>query len=235
MLQPARAVRDSGIAGVILTDAQLDHATGLFMLRESTMPLSLWCTASAYLDLTNGNPVIRVLNHYCGVKHRVIAPRRTFCVDAMEIDFLPVALSSKAPPYSPHRETPHDDDNIALRIVDRKSGGSLFYAPGLGAMSEAVWQGLFTSECVLVDGTFWTDDEMVRLGLSKKSARDIGHLPLSGPEGMIEWLGKLPGATRKILVHVNNTNPILDEDSAERAMLANRNIEVGYDGMEIEL
>ena len=91
------------------------------------------------------------------------------------------------------------------------------YAPGLGAMEEAVWQAMGSAACVLVDGTFWSDDEMIRLGMSKKRARDIGHLPQSGPGGMLEWLQKLPADTRRILIHINNTNPILDEDSAERA------------------
>ena len=75
------------------------------------------------------------------------------------------------------------------------------------------------ADCVLVDGTFWTDDEMIALGMSSKRARDIGHLPQSGPGGMLEWLERLPPATRRILIHINNTNPILDEDSAERAQL----------------
>jgi pyrroloquinoline quinone biosynthesis protein B len=86
-----------------------------------------------------------------------------------------------------------------------------------------------------VDGTFWTDDEMIRLGVSHKRARDIGHLPQSGPGGMLEWLERLPSSTRKILIHVNNTNPILDEDSAERAELTRRAVEVAWDGMEIVL
>jgi pyrroloquinoline quinone biosynthesis protein B len=92
-----------------------------------------------------------------------------------------------------------------------------------------------SAACVLVDGTFWTDDEMLRLGLSRKRARDLGHLALSGPGGMLEYLDRLPGATRKVLIHVNNTNPILDEDSPERAELDRRGIEVAWDGMEIDL
>jgi pyrroloquinoline quinone biosynthesis protein B len=87
---------------------------------------------------------------------------------------------------------------------------------------------------VLVDGTFWTDDEMIGVGVSNKRARDIGHLPQSGPGGMLEWLDRLPATTRKILIHINNTNPILDEDSAESAELVARGIEVAWDGMEIE-
>jgi len=89
--------------------------------------------------------------------------------------------------------------------------------------------------CVLVDGTFWSDDEMIRVGVSKKHARDLGHLPQSGADGMLDWLGRLPAGVRKILIHINNTNPILDESSAEARELARRGVEVAFDGMEIVL
>ena len=91
------------------------------------------------------------------------------------------------------------------------------------------------ADCVMVDGTFWRDDEMPRLGLSQKTAREIGHLAQSGAGGMIEWLSRLPPRTRRLLIHINNTNPILDEDSAERATLARERIEVCEDGMQIDL
>jgi pyrroloquinoline quinone biosynthesis protein B len=86
-----------------------------------------------------------------------------------------------------------------------------------------------------VDGTFWTDDEMVRVGVSLKHAREIGHLPQSGAGGMLEYLDRLAASTRKILIHINNTNPILDEGSAEFAELGRRGVEVARDGMEISL
>jgi pyrroloquinoline quinone biosynthesis protein B len=92
-----------------------------------------------------------------------------------------------------------------------------------------------SAACVMVDGTFWTDDEMVRVGVSAKRAREIGHLPQSGPGGMLEYLQRLPSGTRKILIHINNTNPILDEDSAQFAELQRRGVEVARDGMEISL
>jgi pyrroloquinoline quinone biosynthesis protein B len=88
---------------------------------------------------------------------------------------------------------------------------------------------------VLVDGTFWSDEEMIGLGMSRKRAREIGHLPQSGPGGMLEWLARLPERTRRILIHVNNTNPILDENSAERATLTAQRVEVASDGLEVEL
>ena len=91
-----------------------------------------------------------------------------------------------------------------------------------------------SADCVLVDGTLWTQDEMIRLGLSKKTSADMGHLPQSGPGGMIETLDAL-GARRKILIHINNSNPILDENSDEAAVLRRHDIEVAFDGMEITL
>ena len=236
-LQPARSVRDSAIAGVVLMDGQIDHATGLFMLRERTSALPLWCTDPVFEDLTTGNPVLRVLSHYCGVKREAIALDgmlfRVPGVDALRFRALP--LDSKAAPYSPHRDAPAEGDNIGIAISEGASGRSLFYAPGLGAITPAVFDAMSGADAVLVDGTFWTDDEMIGLGLSTKRAREIGHLPQSGPGGMLEWLAKLPARTRKLLIHINNTNPILDEDSPERAVLAKAGVEVAEDRMEITL
>jgi pyrroloquinoline quinone biosynthesis protein B len=236
-LQPARAVRDTAIAGVVLIDGQVDHATGLFMLRERGSPLPLWCTDAVAEDLTQGNPVVRVLEHYCGVARQRIAPDGTpFTVPAAPgLEFRAFALASKAAPYSPHRDAPVPGDNIGVLIIDRVSGRSAFYAPGLGEMTPALFDTMCGADAVLVDGTFWTDDEMPSLGLSLKSARDIGHLPQSGPGGMIEWLDRLPARTRRLLIHVNNTNPILDEDSPQHATLAQHAIDVCEDGMTIEL
>jgi pyrroloquinoline quinone biosynthesis protein B len=234
-LQPGRAARDSAIAAIVLVDGQVDHTTGLYMLREATRPWPIWCTDSTYADLTQGNPVLGVLAHYCGVeRHRIGLDGEGFAiagVPGVRWQALPVA--SKPAPYSPHRESPVPGDNVALVMTDEASGRAALYAPGLGAIDERVWASMQAAACVLVDGTFWTDDEMIAQGLSKKRARDIGHLPQSGAGGMLEWLDRLPSGTRKILIHVNNTNPILDEDSAERAELGRRGVEVAWDGMEI--
>jgi pyrroloquinoline quinone biosynthesis protein B len=236
-LQPARAVRDTAIAGVVLIDGQIDHATGLFMLRERGTPLPLWCTDAVFADLTEGNPILRVLGHYCGVeRHPVALGGASFGVPGAEGLWLrALPLQSKAAPYSPHRESGEPGDNVGITITDVARGTSLFYAPGLAEITPAVFDAMAGADMVLVDGTFWTDDEMIRLGLSKKTARSIGHLAQSGPGGMIEWLALLPGSTRRALIHINNTNPILDEDSAERAELARAGIEVCEDGMEIVL
>lgn len=236
-LQPARSLRDSAIAGVVLMDGQVDHATGLFMLRERTGALPLWCTDPVEEDLRQGNPILRVLGHYCGVdRHGIALDGSAFTVPGIaQLEFRALPLASKAAPYSPHRENPVDGDNIGMLMLDRASGRRVFYAPGLGQITPAVFDAMAGADCVLVDGTFWTDDEMPRLGLSAKTARDIGHLPQSGPGGMLEWLAKLPSGTRRMLIHINNTNPILDEDSAERATLMRAGIEVCEDGMQIRI
>jgi pyrroloquinoline quinone biosynthesis protein B len=237
VLQPGRALRDSAIAAGVLIDGQVDHATGLLMLRERTAPLPVWCTDPVFEDLTSGHPVLRVLGHYGGVqRHRVPLDGTAFEVGGVPgLRLRAIALQSKAAPYSPHRDRPVAGDNIGITVTDAASGRSVFYAPGLGAVEPAVFDAMHGADAVMVDGTFWTDDEMQRLGLSRKSARDIGHLPQSGPGGMAEWLARLPPRTRRLLIHINNTNPILDEDSAERAALARAGIEVAEDGMAIRI
>ena len=234
-LQPGRATRDTAIAAIVLVDGQIDHTTGLYMLRESRRPWPLWCTDSAYVDLTRGNPILQVLAHYCGVdRRRIDVDGDEFTIDAVPtLRWRALPVASKPAPYSPNRDAPVRGDNLALVLADRASGRTAVYAPGVSAIDEPLWHAMCSAACVLIDGTFWADEEMIRLGVSSKRARDIGHLPQSGPDGMLQWLEALPRATRKILIHINNTNPILDEDSAERAELARRDVEVAFDGMEI--
>ena len=236
-LQPGRAIRDSAITAIVLVDGQVDHTTGLYMLRESIRPWPLWCTDSTFADLTRGNPVLGVLGFFCGVDRRRIDPDGSvFAIDTVPgVRWHALPVASKPAPYSPNREAPMPGDNLALVIEDAESGRSVVYAPGLSAIDDPLWRAMQAADCVLVDGTFWTDDEMIRLGVSAKRARDIGHLPQCGAGGMLEWLERLPGATRKILIHINNTNPILNESSAEAAELARRGVEVARDGMEIAL
>jgi pyrroloquinoline quinone biosynthesis protein B len=237
LLQPGRALRDTAIAGVLLMDGQVDHATGLFMLRERGSPLPLWCTDPVYEDLTTGNPVLRVLGHYCGVDRRVLPiDGSSFDVAGVpHLRFRALPLRSKAAPYSPHREHPVAGDNIGVSITDTRSGATLFYAPGLGEIDGPVFEAMSAAQAVMVDGTFFTDDEMLEQQVGLKTARSIGHLPQSGEGGMIECMARLPPNTRRLLIHINNTNPILDEDSPQRTQLTRERIEVCEDGMTIRL
>lgn len=236
-LQPGRALRDTSIEAIVLMDAQIDHTTGLYMLREHRQPWAIWCTAPVRSDLMGGNPLFQVLSHYSGVAwHAMPLDEAGFAIDrlpGLRLQALP--LLSNAPPYSPRRDQPDPGDNAGMLVRDARSGRSLFYAPGLGQMEPHVWAAMQQADCVLVDGTLWTDDEMIRLGASTRTARAMGHMPLSGEDGMLAWLDRLPATTRKVLIHINNTNPILDEDSPERAELARRGVEVAEDGMEIIL
>ena len=235
-LQPARALRDTGIRAIVLMDAQIDHTTGLLMLRESGTPLPIWCTAQVREDLSSGNPLFEVLGHYSGVDWHEVHPNESFALPGAEgIGFTPLALTSNAPPYSPRRDAPVPGDTLGMLIEERASGRRLFYAPGLGAPEPHVLEAMRAADVVLVDGTMWTDDEMIASGASAKSARSMGHLPQSGEGGMLELLDTLPGTTRRILIHINNTNPILAENGPERARLAEHGVEVAFDGMEIEL
>ncbi len=236
-LQPARALRDTAIAAVLLMDAQIDHTTGLYMLREHRQRLKLWCTQPAYEDLTRGNPLLKLLEHYCGVDWNAIPLEgHAFAIAPLDtLRFTALPLLSNAPPYSPHRDRPVAGDNIGLLVEDAGSGRRLFYAPGLGSMEPQVWDAMNSADVVLVDGTCWTDTELVDLGASRKTARSMGHLPQQGEDGMLSWLAKLPARTRRILIHINNTNPILDEDGPQFAQLRAAGVEVAYDGMDITL
>ncbi|WP_213908599.1 pyrroloquinoline quinone biosynthesis protein PqqB [Stutzerimonas nitrititolerans] len=234
-LQPARKPRDTAIGAIILLDSQIDHTTGLLTLREGC-PHEVWCTEMVHQDLTTGFPLFNMLEHWNGgLKWNPIALDGSFVIPACpNLVITPIPLRSSAPPYSPHRNDPHPGDNIGLFIEDRRTGGKLFYAPGLGQVSEALLGTMRGADCLLVDGTLWRDDEMRVREVGDKLGSEMGHLPQSGPGGMIEVLDGL-SAARKILIHINNTNPILDQDSPERAMLDEHGIEVAFDGMSIEL
>jgi pyrroloquinoline quinone biosynthesis protein B len=236
-LQPARALRDTGIAGVLLADGQIDHTTGLFMLRERGKPLPLWCTDPVHDDLTQGNPIFSVLGHFCGIdRHAIQGDGQPFGIPGVDgLQVRAISLKSKPAPFSPHREQPVDGDNVGFIFENTASGRRLFYAPGLAEIEPAVWEAMTTCDVVMVDGTFWTDDEMVRLGISTKLGSQIGHLPQSGEGGMLSWLARLPAGTRKLLIHINNTNPILNEHSPERAACTAAGVEVSLDGLEIDL
>ena len=241
-LQPARGPRDTGIVATMLMDAQIDHVTGLLMMREGKARMELYCTGSVWEDLSTGLPLVSTLSHYCGVNWRPLPTDGESVVgipQLPDVEFVPVPLISKAPPYSPNRYTPSVGDNVGLLITNTASGKTALYAPGLGEITPAFEAVMQRADVLLVDGTFWTEDEMVRFGFSKKMAADMGHLPQTGPDGgveggMIGVLDRMP-ATRKILIYINNTNPILNEQGEQRALLASHGIEVAFDSMEIEL
>ena len=238
-LHPRGTPRHTPIEAVVLMDAQIDHVTGLLSLREGP-PIELYCTPCVFEDLTSGLPLLPALEHYCGVRWHLVPVAGDDVLAEFHIDALPglrltaLAIAGKAPPYSPHRHDPAVGDNIALVVDDLRSGERLFYAPGLARIGEREHAAMAGASCVMVDGTFWTDDEMLAAGLVAKTAAELGHLPQSGGAGMVAALAPMP-ARRKVLIHINNSNPILDEDSVQRRELQRHGIEVAHDGMEIDL
>ena len=233
---PRHGIRDSGIKAIILIDSQIDHTTGLLMLRESTQPLEIYCSDMVRQDLSTGFPLFTMLAHYCGVNHHAVPlDGSAFTIPGIDdLRFYSHTLKSKAPPYSPHRHDPHDGDNIGVIIEQISTGKKSYYAPGLGEIEPHVQAAFLAADVILVDGTFWQHDEMERAGICQKLALEMGHLPQSGPGGMLEILSAVPDA-RKILIHINNTNPILDEDSPERQTLTAAGIELAYDGLTVSV
>jgi len=223
-------------------DAQVDHVTGLLGLREGPR-IDLYATPCVFEDLTTGLPLLNVLEHYCGTRWHMLPVAGTQTRADFEIEGFPtlrfsaLAIPGKAPPYSPHRREQEVGDNIALMIEDLVDGRRLFYSPGLAEVGAQEMQWLGEADCLLVDGTFWQEDEMLQAGLSRKSAREMGHLPQTGEPGRAGMIAALTAspAARKVLIHINNSNPILDEGSAQRQALAAAGIEVAFDGMEITL
>jgi pyrroloquinoline quinone biosynthesis protein B len=212
------AVRAPPVAGVVLTDAEIDHTAGLLLLRESGAPVRVFGAATVERALRD--TIVRMLERFCGVDWHILEPGRALAIDGSSLVVEPFETG--------------DDEAVGLVVSDTASGGVLTYAPALAALDDGVVARFAASDLVLVDGTFWREDELARLGISQRSAHDMGHVPLSGPGGSLETLGSLE-RPRKVLVHINNTNPILLEDSPEREAVVGAGVEVAYDGLEVRL
>jgi len=224
--------RAGPIAGVLLTDAEIDHTAGLLLLRESGTPVHVYGDAGVESALRRGFPVLTMLERYCGVQWSTLAPGHATELDGSSLTVESFAVGGDAPRYLDGSGLELEASGLVFR--DLTTDAVLTYVPGLARFDDEIRDRFAASDLVLVDGTFWTDDELPRLGFSTRGAHDMGHLPLSGPGGTIEALSALP-RPRKVLVHINNTNPILLEDSPQRAEVIDANIEIGYDGMEMRL
>ena len=240
-LGPGDQIRGSGVKATFLMDAQLDHASGLLFMRESHLPLDLYCTRRVHEDLTTGYPLLPTLSHYCGLEFHEVGiheredeniPFTPVGFPDLEIKALP--LSGKAPPYSPNRGNEAVGDNIYVRITDKRTARSLIYAPGVGEIPPGFDEQVASAEMVLIEGNFWHEDDMARSGCGKKTAADMGHVHLAGDDGLMQYLDRFEN-TRKMLIHINNTNPILRAGSVESRELREHHIEVADDGMLLEI
>lgn len=228
-----RHARHSPISAVILTNGDMDHVLGLFSLREST-PFVLYASASVQRGLEQ-NAFIRTLRRFEGqLVMRTLELDQT--TDLADASGEPLGLSVRAFPaagklpvhFVGHtQESP--EDNVGLSFKDHY-GKTLAYAAACATAEEGAH--LDGHDVVFFDGTFWTEDELVRAGLSKAYARDMAHVPISGETGS---LAKLKLGGRKIYTHINNTNPILAPHSDERRQVLAAGWEIAHDGMEIVL
>lgn len=232
--QQNNLLRDTGIQAIILTDSQIDHVTGLLSLREAEK-LVIYCTEVVREELTYHFPLFEILKNYCVIEFKSINFNNPFTVQGFESLILgPMVLPGKSPPYSPYRNNPKQGANIALSILDEVTHKTLFYAPAIAKFDEGLFQKMNNADCVLIDGTFWYENEMSRCGINHKSATEMGHCALASEDGLLSKLNTLQ-KPRKIVIHVNNTNPILNRNSPEYVQLNNANIEMAYDGMNISL
>lgn len=235
-LQPV-ARRETKIKAIIFIDGQIDHTTGLLMLREGC-PHQVYCTKEVHEELNTSFPLFKMLEHWDGggvIYNEIAFNKQPFFIPVMpNCEFYAVPLISNAPPYSKYRDRPRVGDNIGVVVLNKKTGKRLFYLPGLGVLEKHIIEEMAQADILLVDGTVWTNDEMIKNGFSSKLGTDMGHLPLSDKGGLIELLDSLE-KPRKILIHINNTNPILDESTPEYKELISHGIEISYDGMSIEI
>ena len=216
----------SPVGGVALPNGDVDAWAGLLFMREWA-PLELFATSRVRRDLLERNAVLGTLSRFPGQStwHDLDHEPQRF--GALTVEAL--AASGAAPLHLRGERAMDALDNIALVLRDAHS--SVVWAPTVGAPSEALTRAIDEASVVFFDGTFFTDDELARTGRSPRSAREIGHWPLSGDDGSLRWLAAR-GAKAKVLVHINNTNPVLVDDGAERAVVEQHGIVVGTDGWE---
>jgi pyrroloquinoline quinone biosynthesis protein B len=221
---PDKNLRGSAVSAVILTDGEMDHVAGLLLLREQKS-LRLICTGAVRDLLTAQFALLPALEKYCRIVYSIFPVRLAgFRISALELE------TDKAPPYAgrPARR----GDVVGLRLEANRR--SLVYLPALPVINRAVDEFVAGCDCLLLDGTFWSEDEMIVAGLSKRPARAMGHVPVGGAGGSLEWLRALK-VPRKIYTHINNTNPILQKNSRERRLLRQAGVEISRDGMDIRL
>jgi pyrroloquinoline quinone biosynthesis protein B len=240
-LHPQGGKRHSPIAAAVLTNGDVDHIAGLLSLRES-QPLAIYASERIH-EVLRGNSIFNVLNTEL-VARRVMPLAEPVAIETAASQRLGLSVEAFAVPgktalyledaaAGPGLGT-QLGDTIGLKITATQGGAAFYYVPGCAALSPALAQRLKNAALVFFDGTLWRDDEMIVAGVGSKTGRRMGHMSLSGPDGSIAALGDL-GIARRIFIHINNTNPVLIEDSAERRTAEAAGWEIAFDGMEIAL
>ena len=240
-LHPKSEARHSPIAAVVLTNADVDHIAGLLTLRES-QPFVLYASARVQ-DALDANPIFRILNPQF-VRREALPlgqPLALQASDGEEIGLTvePFAVPGKIALYLEDPDAGDDfgtreGDTIGLCVSQPAAGKRFFYVPGCAALDAPLVKRLAGAPLVLFDGTLFENREMVTGGLGHKTGQRMGHLNISGPDGSMAAFEEI-GVGRRIYIHINNSNPVLLEDSPERAAVEAAGWEVAYDGQEIVL
>jgi pyrroloquinoline quinone biosynthesis protein B len=235
-LWPQNGGRHSPIRDVVLTGAEVDQALGLLLLREFHC-FRIHATQSVRKILTEDNSLFGVLARFPGqAVWNDLSLDGPASAGGARLEALPVYAGFPGFVSASRREELISEEAAIGLLISPESGagGRLAFLPGAGCVSDALLERLETCDFLLFDGTFWSDDEPSRIPGITRGARQMGHLPISGAGGSLERLAGLK-RPRKIFIHINNTNPILDEDSAERRLAGQSGWDVAWDGMEIEL
>jgi pyrroloquinoline quinone biosynthesis protein B len=228
-LWPIAGLRHSPIAAVVLLGGDVDALAGLLVLRER-QPFTVYAPI-ALLELLRENRIFGVLDPAYVRLEPIAANEPISCGAGLRLTLL--EMPGKVPLYleTTGATGPEPGPTYAARL--EANGRSVIVAPACADITDAVRRQLRTADGVFFDGTLFTDDEMIVAGLGEKTGRRMGHTPVSGPGGTLERLADLPG--RRILLHINNSNPILLADSPERREVEAAGFEVAYDGMEVQL
>lgn len=233
-----RAPRHSPIAGLVLTNGDLDHCLGLLSLRES-YPLDLYATASVERGFREGNVLFRTLQRFegqlrfrpleLGRKSELL--KRDGSPSGLTLEAVPVP--GKLPIHLEKTSKPSAEDNVGLLIRETATSHTLGYFPAVSGPCPPLTEAFAQCSCVFLDGTFWSSDELPQQQLGDKRAEDMAHWPLGGPAGSLAFL-RGQSERRRIYIHVNNTNPVLRPNSPEAQQLTAAGVELAFDGMEVE-
>jgi pyrroloquinoline quinone biosynthesis protein B len=223
------------VEGIVVTDAELDHTLGIVLLREGRQ-LQLCATSAVRKALEQDSRILPVTQAFAEVKVTELPLNGTLTLCYRDGGETGLELSAFAVPAGPPRFVSEElpGHTVGLNVRDRSTGGVCAFVPGCGGLEGNVVARLEEADLVLFDGTFWSDDELIALGIGGRTARQMDHLPISGPDGSLERLAAL-SAPDRVYTHINNTNPILIEDSPQRATVERLGIKVGADTMRFTL
>ncbi len=223
------------VEGIVATDAELDHTLGIVLLREARY-LQVYATQAVRRILERDSRILPVTQAFAQVQVTEMKLEETIALryrDGTEssISILPFEVPAGPPRFAQEQARGH---TVGLILRDEATGGSCAYVPGCGGLNQMLLDRLGDTDLLLFDGTFWTDDELISLGIGDRRAREMDHQPISGPDGT---LAQLAGLSRpaKVYTHINNTNPMLLNGSPEREQVEAAGILVGHDGMSFSI